>query len=159
MKKIALGVMGQDWLVRIFSIAANGSAAWRGAGLSALKPIRITKLKIQKNMSNEATNPASCQTAVRRRAEINQEIAQKWELIDQIKSEIIALKKENLLLCDESQRFEETEEEVIISRRPKKTEKRLIGRVLWKEEFKDESTGQSIWIERSRVVRVNGVWQ
>lgn len=110
-------------------------------------------------MSNEATNPASCQTAVRRRAEINQEIAQKWELIDQIKSEIIALKKENLLLCDESQRFEETEEEVIISRRPKKTEKRLIGRVLWKEEFKDESTGQSIWIERSRVVRVNGVWQ
>jgi hypothetical protein len=69
------------------------------------------------------------------------------------------LKKENLLLCDETQRFEEAEEEVIISRRPKKTEKRLIGRIHWKEEFKDESNGQSIWIERSRVVRVNGVWQ
>ena len=120
----------------------------------------IEVANISKNeMSNEVTNPASCQTAVRRRADINLEIAQKWELINQIKSEIIALKKENLLLCDESQRFEETEEEVIISRRPKKTEKRLIGRVLWKEEFKDGSTGQSICIERSRVVRVNGVWQ
>jgi len=110
-------------------------------------------------MNNLPQKPQSCQADVRRRADINQEIAQKWELIDQIKTEIIALKKESLLLCDENQRFEETEEEVIISRRPKKTEKRLIGRVLWKEEFKDESTGQSIWIERSRVVRVNGVWQ
>ena len=109
--------------------------------------------------SNTPQNQPLQQTAVRRRADINREIAQKWELIDQIKSEIIALKKENLLLCDESQRFEETEEEVIISRRPKKTEKRLIGRVLWKEEFKDGSIGQYIWIERSRVVRVNGVWQ
>lgn len=108
---------------------------------------------------NKQQNPQSCQTDVRRRADISQEIAQKWELIAEIQSEIIALKKENLLLCDETQRFEETEEEVIISKRPKKTEKRLIGRVLWKEEFKDESTGQPIWIERSKVVRVNGVWK
>lgn len=114
---------------------------------------------MEQKVEGLAVSPNGQQTDVRRRADINQEIAQKWELIDQIKSEIIALKKENLLLCDETQRFEETEEEVIISRRPKKTEKRLIGRVLWKEEFKDESTGQSIWIERSRVVRVNGVWQ
>lgn len=97
--------------------------------------------------------------AVRCRASIDQEIAEKWELIAQIKSEIVALKKEALLLCDEHQRFEEKEEEIIISRRPKKKEKRLIGRVLWKEEFKDQSTGQSIWIERSQVVRVDGVWQ
>lgn len=110
-------------------------------------------------MPNETTTHASCQTFVRRRSDINQEIAQKWELIAEIKSEIIALKKENLLLCDESQRFEETEEEVIISRRPKKTEKQMIGRIYWKEEFKDEDTGESIWIERSEVVRVNGVWQ
>lgn len=114
-------------------------------------------------MSTKVQNTTSSQhdakLPVRRRADINQEIAKKWELIYQIKSEIIALKKENLLLCDESQRFEETEEEVIISRRPKKTEKRLIGRILWEEEFKDEDTGQSIWIERSTVVRVNGVWQ
>ena len=97
--------------------------------------------------------------AVRCRASINQEIAEKWELIAQIKSEIVALKKEALLLCDEHQRFEENEEEIIISRRPKKTEKRLIGRIHWKEEFKDEDTGKGIWIERSQVVRVDGVWQ
>jgi hypothetical protein len=39
--------------------------------------------------------------AVRCRASINQEIAEKWELIAQIKSEIVALKKEALLLCDD----------------------------------------------------------
>ena len=93
------------------------------------------------------------------RASINKEIAEKWELIAQIKSEIVALKKEALLLCDDHQRFEEKEEEIIISRRPKKTEKRLIGRIHWKEEFKDEDTGKGIWIERSQVVRVDGVWQ
>lgn len=109
------------------------------------------------SINHETAN--SVQGAVRRRAVINQEIAEKWELIAQIKNEITNLTKEAILLCDETQRFEETEEEVIISRRPKKTEKRLIGRVLWKEEFKDEDTMQSFWIERSRVVRVNGVWQ
>ena len=97
--------------------------------------------------------------AVRGRADINQEIAEKLELIAQIKTEIVALKKEELLLCDEHQRFEEKEEEITISRRPKKTEKRLIGRIHWKEEFKDEDTGKGIWIERSQIVRVNGVWQ
>ncbi len=99
------------------------------------------------------------QPVVRRRADINQEIAEKWELIAQIKTEIVALKKEELLLCDDHQRFEEKEEEITISRRPKKIEKRLIGRIHWNEEFKDEDTGQSVWIERSQVVRVNGEWQ
>ena len=45
-------------------MAANVSAAWRGAGLSALKPIRITNFQTNNNMSNEEQNPASCQTAV-----------------------------------------------------------------------------------------------
>lgn len=69
------------------------------------------------------------------------------------------MKKEELLFCDEFKRFAETEEEVTISKRPKKVEKRLIGRVYWKEQFKDMDTGKSIEIERSEVVRVNGVWQ
>lgn len=37
MKKIALGVMGQDWLVRIFSIAANGFGLGVRWGFPALK--------------------------------------------------------------------------------------------------------------------------
>lgn len=94
-----------------------------------------------------------------RRLDINNEISQKWESIEKIKSEIVALKKEELLLCDDTQRFEEREEDVIISKRPKKTEKRLIGRIHWKEEFKDEDTNKSIFVERSQVVRINGVWQ
>ena len=114
-------------------------------------------METKTSINNETTN--SIQGAVRRRADINQEIAEKWELIAQIKTEIVALKKEELLLCDDKQRFEEKEEEIIISKRPKKIEKRLIGRIHWNEEFKDEDTGQSIWIERSRVVRVDGVWQ
>jgi hypothetical protein len=114
-------------------------------------------METKNSINNETANRV--QGAVRRRADINHEIAEKWELIAQIKTEIVALKKEELLLCDETQRFEETEEEITISRRPKKTEKRLIGRIHWKEEFKDEDTGQSFWIERSQVVRVNGVWQ
>ncbi len=93
------------------------------------------------------------------RLHINQKIAEKWELISDIKSEIQALKRELLLLCDDRQRFEEKEEEIIISRRPKKTEKRLIGRIIWTEEFTDKGTGESILIDRSEVVRINGIWQ
>lgn len=98
-------------------------------------------------------------TNVRCRADINKEILQKCELIYQLKSEIRALKEEDLLLCDESQRFEEKVEKVIVSKRPKKTEEQLIGRIIWREAFKDEDTGESIWIERSAIVRVKGKWQ
>ena len=109
-------------------------------------------------MNNLPQNPQSSQTDVSPRAVINQEIAEKWELIDQIKNEINNLKKEAILLCDETQWFSEVYEDILISKRPKKSEKRLIGKVYWKEEFKDESTNESIWIVRSEIVRVNGVW-
>jgi hypothetical protein len=115
-------------------------------------------MNIDKTQS-EAKTPQLNIGAVRLRADINEEIAEKWALITQLKREIIALKKEELLLCDYHQRFDETEEEITISRQPKKVEKQLIGRIHWKEEYKDEGTGQSIWAERSEVVRVNGVWQ
>lgn len=51
----------------------------------------------------------------------------------------------------------------MISKRPKKTETLLVGRIHWNEFFKnggypdDESKG--VWIERSQVVRVNGEWR
>jgi len=96
---------------------------------------------------------------VRCRADINNDITQKWELIQQLKSEILKLEKEDILLCDEHQRFEEKYEDVIISKRPKKIESKLIGRIYWTEEFKDEDTNQSVFIDRSQIVRVNGVWK
>jgi hypothetical protein len=70
MLRARLGCTTLCWwcLTVAHKLAPNGSAAWRGAGLSALKPIRITKLKIYHYMSNEVQNPASCQTAVVRSA-------------------------------------------------------------------------------------------
>ena len=68
------------------------------------------------------------------------------------------LQKKDILCCDDKQWFTEVEEDVILKRRPKITEKRLIGRKHWVEGFKDEGTGEVVTIERSEVVRVNGEW-
>lgn len=68
------------------------------------------------------------------------------------------LQKKDILFCDDQQWFTEVEEEVILKRRPKVTETRLVGRKHWKEDFTDEGTGEIFTIERSRVVRVNGEW-
>lgn len=54
-----------------------------------------------------------------------------------MKAEWDSLQKESLLLCDENQRYEEKEEDFKIA---KKIIKQLIGRVYWKEDFKDENT-------------------
>jgi sulfate adenylyltransferase subunit 1 (EFTu-like GTPase family) len=114
-------------------------------------------------MKNENIEPnektALSAGSVRCRADINKEMNDKIELIEKTEAEIIELRKEYVLLCDEYQRFEEKEEEIIISRRPKKTVTRLIGRIYWKEEFKDEEDDTSIWIERNQVVRIDGVWE
>ena len=114
-------------------------------------------------MGNKDENSTSVQhdakLPVRCRADINQEIAEKWELISEIKTQIIALKKEEMLLSDDKQWFTEEEEEHIISKRPKKTEKHLVGRINWIEEFKDEDTGESVFIDRNQIVRVDGVWR
>lgn len=79
---------------------------------------------------------------------------------------IIELKKENLelwkqeyLLCDGDQWFTEQEEEDPHADKRKKIKpKNLIGRRHWNEDFTDDSSGEVITIERSEVVRVNGVW-
>ncbi len=93
-----------------------------------------------------------------RRDSINEQIAAKKDVISKMKSEIIALEREAFLLCDEHQRFEENEEDIIISRRPRKVKKALVGRIYWREKFKDEYTGRGVWINRTRIVRLNGEW-
>lgn len=102
---------------------------------------------------NDAKLPVRC------RVDIKQEIAEKWELIYEIKTQIVALVKEEMLLSDDEQWFTEKEEELIVSKRPKKTEKHLVGRINWVQEFKDEDTGESVFINRSQIVRVDGVWR
>jgi len=69
------------------------------------------------------------------------------------------LEIELVQVCDAQGRYEEKEEERIISKRPKVTEKVMIGRKYWSEDFEDISTGKFITVERSSVVRIDGVWQ
>ena len=68
------------------------------------------------------------------------------------------LLKQYAKLSDNVSRYEETEEDYYISKRPKKVEKRTYGRMKFMQQFKDEDTGEAIEIERSVVVNNNGKW-
>lgn len=93
-----------------------------------------------------------------KRYRINKKIESKITSIAKLRAEILELRKADLLLSDKNQQFVEQEEDCLISGRPKLYEKKLVGRVNWKEKFTDEDTGDSITIDRSRVVRINGEW-
>lgn len=86
-----------------------------------------------------------------------------FDKIEDLKKQNIELSKELYLLSDKKQWFIEKEEEHTISKRPKKTETFLVGRIFWKEYFEDGSypndKSKGIWIERSKIVRINGEWQ
>lgn len=95
----------------------------------------------------------------RRRSTIDKMVQAKIDKIKQLKTEIIELNREAVLLTDKKQQFTEKEEEVLICGRPKKYETQLIGRIHWKDYFMDDDTGEKIWINRTQIVRVNGEWQ
>lgn len=95
---------------------------------------------------------------MRTRQQIKKEISDKKETIDTLKNEIDILKKEGMLLSDDKQRFTEEYVDVVINKRPKVIEKKLIGHIHWFEKFLDESDGTLLTIERKKVVRVNGKW-
>lgn len=94
------------------------------------------------------------------RNQINAKIQENNEQIKILQEKNRELAIESLLLCDETQWFTE-EKEIVAVRNGRKKEKKewIIGRVHWKEEFKDEDTGEGIFVDRSQVVRVNGEWQ
>ncbi len=76
-----------------------------------------------------------------------------------LRNKKVEIEKELMLLCDDKQWYTEAEESTKIKRRPLVIETNLIGRIHWKEDFVDESNGDVITIERSKVVRLNGEWQ
>ena len=92
------------------------------------------------------------------RQEIQNAISQRRKAIEALKEEIFKLWEQNMLLSDETYRFEEKEEDVVVKRRPKIIEKKLIGRRYWKAKFVDDDTGNVITIDRQEVVRINGEW-
>ena len=99
---------------------------------------------------------------MRRRTTLIKLEKDKFAKIEQLKTEIIEIRKEAMLLCDKKQWFTEQNEEVLICGRPKKYETKLIGRVHWMETFKDEGKPDGsgdIEIERKQTVRINGEWQ
>lgn len=77
-----------------------------------------------------------------------------------MKAEILELNREDALLCDKEQWYKEQEETQTYGRgKNKVTETALVGRVYWKQGFKDDDTDDVVWIERSEIAKINGEWQ
>ena len=88
---------------------------------------------------------------------IKNKIDETIEKINFYKAELEKLEKEDILFSDDQQWFVEKEEEVKFRQNRKLIkEKRLIGRIYWKEHFVDGDTGETIEIERNCKVRENG---
>lgn len=92
------------------------------------------------------------------RKQIENLIKTKQRKINALSDEIDLLRIEELQICDSEQTYEEKEEEWVVKRRPITKETHMIGRVHWNEDFIDEDTGNVITINRSRLVRKDGVW-
>jgi len=95
------------------------------------------------------------------RQEIEAKRQENFQKIEALKLENIELAKQNIFLCDDEQWFEEKIESHPKRKYQRKTnflDGKLVGRIFWKENFKDESTGDVVTIERQQVVRVNGEW-
>ena len=91
---------------------------------------------------------------------IQRKINNKIAFIDNLKNEILELRRQEVLISDKNQQFVEKEEQVLISGRPKVYETKLVGRIFWKEKFIDQDDPKHpIFIERTQVVRINGEWQ
>jgi len=94
-----------------------------------------------------------------KRYQIAKKIKAKIAAIDKLKTEILELRRIDTMLSDKNQQFTEQEEDVLVSGRPKVYEKKLVGRVHWKEKYADKDGGSPIVIERSQIVKINGEWQ
>jgi hypothetical protein len=94
------------------------------------------------------------------RQDISVLIQTKRDLIEATKKEIEDLVKQWHLTSDDKQWFTEKMETVKVKEGRKYVEKQwLIGKINWKENFKDESTGKIFTLDRCKVVRVNGGWE
>lgn len=97
-------------------------------------------------------------TMARNRKQIEAKIDKNFDLIRKLQKKNLELKIEGLLLSDKVQQYVEEEREVVVSKRPKRTEKVLFGMITWLENFTDEDTGNVVSIRRHQVVRKNGKW-
>lgn len=93
------------------------------------------------------------------RKEIRDKIQQNNNSIQSLQQQNIEFLKADYLLSDEKQWFtEEIEKYTERVNRKKVHGERLVGRIHFTQHFIDESTGISIPIERTQIVRINGEW-
>lgn len=95
------------------------------------------------------------------RAEINRRIAANNNIIKDRQAANLALYRKSLTISDDKQWFKEEVEshpKQKYQRKPHWLDGQLVGRIHWVEEFKDEDGGESVFIERNRIVRINGEW-
>lgn len=95
------------------------------------------------------------------RAEIKAEIKSNLDSIKTLEAANLELVRKSLLLSDDKQWFKEEVEShprQKYQRKPNYLDGKLVGRVHWVEEFKDDDTGKPFSIERSRAVRIDGEW-
>lgn len=96
------------------------------------------------------------------RASILRKIKTNLKKIEDLNKKNRELAKENCLFSDKRQQFTEEIEIHKIKKEGKRVDTEvLVGRVHWKEYFRDEDNPKRrpICIERSQIVRLNGVWQ
>ncbi len=95
------------------------------------------------------------------RNEIEQKRKENLDKIEVLKLENIELAREAILLSDEVQRFTEEIESHPKNKYQRKAnylDGKLVGRIHWKQFFKDEDTGNLVEVERSKIVRIDGEW-
>lgn len=94
------------------------------------------------------------------RKEILEKIQSNLLRIAEIEKENHTLKIQEYMLCDDEQRYEEKEEIIKVRENGKIIKKQFtVGRIYWQEYFEDgDNPGQGVTVERSQVVRENGIW-
>jgi hypothetical protein len=95
------------------------------------------------------------------RNDIRASIEDKQKLIEQLKKEIVELRKQDYLFSDEKQWYKE--EDTIVyyydsgdRRKKPREESKKLGYVYWNETFIEEDTNETVEIERKQLVTVNG---
>jgi len=96
------------------------------------------------------------------RQEIKDKIQVLEDSIKDLQNQILFLQRENAILCDGQQWYTEETEEHLVSikdgSKKKVKEKILIGRIKWNQNFVCSDAGDTVAVERSRIVRMHGEW-
>ncbi len=92
---------------------------------------------------------------MKQREKINKKIESNISKIKALNDENVRLRIRELQISDKTQQYSEKME---VRGRGKTKQDVLVGRVHWKEDFKDEDTGEVVTVERQTIVRIGETW-